>query len=191
MRVTKIGIGVILLGTIHSVSAFAATAEHATATGPLKNHDDAVINAFEVMCTLEPENFEHISARAQAMVMRKSVDKTEKQSPDITRHLEVFEGNLTTGPFSLLLEKISGPTINATNCGVASNTPNKRAYFDDIVRTLHLSQNTSKRTSSNGNTVTTWDNVYGPHTFLDLTDLRGSDGVLIQLLDAPAKSEKP
>ncbi|NEK18977.1 hypothetical protein [Rhizobium leguminosarum] len=189
MRVAKIGMGIILLVTIHSVSAFAANAEHAMAAGPLANHDDAVINAFEVICTLEPENFEHISATAQAMFMRKSIDKTEKQSADITRHLEVFEGTLSTGPFSLLLEKISGPTIDATNCGVASNTRDKRAYFDELVRTLHLSQNGSRRTGPNGNQVTTWDDVYGPHTFLDLTDLRGSDGVLVQLLHAPTKPE--
>ncbi|RUM05869.1 hypothetical protein [Rhizobium chutanense] len=189
MRVTKIAMGVILLGTIHAASAFATNAEHATAAGSLANHDDAVINTFQVMCTLEPENFEHIGAKAQAMSMRKSTDRTEKQTADITRHLQVFEGTLTTGHFSLLLEKISGPAINATNCGVASNTPDKRAFFDDIVRTLHLSKNTSKRTILNGNSVITWDDVYGPHTFLDFTDVRGSNGVLVQLLDAPAKPE--
>lgn len=189
MGVTKIAIGAILLGTIHPVSAFAVNAEHATAAGPLANHDDAVINTFQVMCTLEPENFERISATAQAMSMRKSTDKTEKQTADITRHVEVFEGTLTTGRFSLLLEKISGPAINATSCGVASNTQDKRAFFDDMVRTLHLSQSGSTRTSLNGNPLTTWDDVYGPHTFLDFTDLRGSNGVLVQLLDAPAKPE--
>ena len=93
MGVTKIAIGAILLGTIHPVSALAVNAEHATAAGPLANHDDAVINTFQVMCTLEPENFERISATAQAMSMRKSTDKTEKQTADITRHVEVFEGN--------------------------------------------------------------------------------------------------
>ncbi|MBB4252719.1 hypothetical protein [Rhizobium sp. BK008] len=189
MRVAKIGMGVILLVTIHSVSAFAANTDHATAAGSLANHDDAAINAFQVMCTLEPESFDHISATAQAMLMRKSIDKTETQPGDITRHLEVFGGTLSTGPFSLLVEKISGPTIDATNCGVASNTPDKRAYLDDLVRTLHLSQNGSRRTDLNGNQVTTWHDVYGPHTFLDLTDLRGSNGVLVQLLHAPAKPE--
>ncbi|WP_434713592.1 hypothetical protein NMA58_25030 (plasmid) [Rhizobium sp. YTUHZ045] len=187
MRVANIGMGVILLVTIHCASALAANADYATATGPLANHDDSVINAFQIMCTLEPENFEHISATAQAMFMRKSIDKTEKQSGDITRHLQVFEGALSTGPFSLLLEKISGPTIDATNCGIASNALDKRSYFDDLVRTLHLSQNSSRRIGLNGNEVTTWADVYGPHTFLDMTDLRGSDGVLIQLLHAPPK----
>lgn len=74
------------------------------------NHEQALINAFEVMCNLELPNFEHLAARATAMRMQPQDVARLALPNNLTLRRKAWNGKLTTGPFSLLVDETSGPT---------------------------------------------------------------------------------
>jgi hypothetical protein len=151
---------------------------------PLKTYDDSVINAFQVMCTTEKLDFASLGAKAITMGMKLSTDRTENESAANTTHrIQAFTGNLTNGPWTLLVEKIAGPSTHAVTCGVASSVKDKAQYHAKIMSRLHLKTNGQPYTLPNGNVDTMWRNIYGPGTELGITDIKANDGVMIQLLE--------
>ncbi len=69
--------------------------------------------------------------------MRMTLDRTTRPAEHLTRHIEVFEGNLTTGPFTLLVEKITKDGVVANNCGVGTSTQDAEAFTQNVVKTPH------------------------------------------------------
>src|SRR5258707_14258530 len=76
--------------------------------------DESVINTFQVMCNLELPNFAHIDEKATAMQMH-VLGNSETPSPGNTvTRTKSWAGGLTTGPFVLLLDEMSGSKGTST-----------------------------------------------------------------------------
>lgn len=177
---TKICWVVLLFSFPCASSATMAGSNISGASMPLVNPDDASINAFQIMCTLPPGTFEDITSRARAMRMRMTLDQTTHPAERLTRHIEVFEGNLTTGPFTLLVEKITKDGMAADNCGVGTSTQDTDLFTQNVIKTLKIGQITPKKIQLNGHSLTTWDDAFGPKSSVNLTDLGGRTGVILQ-----------
>jgi len=177
---TKIRWMALLFSLPCASSATMAGTSSSETSMPLLNPDDASINAFQIMCTLSPGTFEDIAYRARAMRMRMTLDQTTKPAEGLTSHIEVFEGNLTTGPFTLLLEKITKDGMAADNCGVGTSTRDTDTFTQNVIKTLNIGQITPKKIQLNGHSLTIWDDAYGPKSSLNLTDLSGRNEVILQ-----------
>ena len=180
---------VIMLTLIFANSAMAAPSKKELPE-PIRSYEDGLINAFQVACTVGPLNFDRLSSYAAAIGMKKSVDTTEPESSDATRHVQSWEGSLTKGPWTLLIEKIESPSVRADTCGVAANVDDKAKYHNNIISRLHLKGNGEQHDFPNGNQITYWKKAYGAaDTIVSITDVAGGSGVIIQILST--KISKP
>ncbi len=177
----------VLLGLLLGHPAMAEDSTKPELPAPIKTYEDSVINAFEVMCTVEPVNFDRISARALAMRMQAGADKADEEVPGVKRHVRSFEGSTAKGPWTLMIEKIESPAVNAATCGVAARISDKASYIANITQRLQPKGQRVQQTLPDGNRVTFWPDAYGPNIMLNITELAGDNGIIIQLLDAKPK----
>jgi len=168
----------VLSVVLFSYSAIAADVKPEL-PAPIKTYEDSVINAFQVMCTVGTLDFDQLSAKASAMRMVKSSDKTEQESATATRQVQSWEGSLTDGPWTLLLEKIVSPAVHANVCGVAANIDNKADYRANIIQRLHLKGDGDQHVFPNGNQETYWKNAYGVGTVISITEIANGKGMII------------
>lgn len=102
------------------------------------NHQESVINAFSVMCNIELPNFDHLAARAAAMRM----SPVNIQPVPLPNGMRIrrggWNGKLTTGPFTLLVDETSMPAGVITTCAVVSNVGDADAFRAEVIRELEL-----------------------------------------------------
>lgn len=159
-----------------------ASAEETHALPIPQNHDQALINAFEVVCNLELPNFDHLAARATAMRMQPQ-DVAPLPVPDnVTLRRKAWNGKLTTGPFSLLVDETSGSMGTITTCAIASSVPDVNAFRAEVMRELRLSTE-PQPSFLGGHRAFIFKNFQGNGTGLVVEDLTpsGRPGVMIKL----------
>ena len=146
--------------------------------------DESVINTFEVMCNLELPNFEHIDEKATAMRMH-VLGNNEAPSPGntVTRS-KSWAGSLTTGPFVLLLDEMSGAKGKSTGCAIVGDVPDVDAFRTSAVKVMKLPAVPQPEMGSDGSRSYVWDGFVGPGTTLILRDFKpsGKPGVMLKLL---------
>src|SRR6476646_5167838 len=91
-------------------------------------HAQSVINAFQVMCTLELPNFDHIAEKAGAMRMILQHNSEAPSPGNTVTRSKSWAGALTTGPFVLLLDEMSGTKGKSTSCAIVADVGDTEAF---------------------------------------------------------------
>lgn len=148
------------------------------------NRAQSVINTFQVMCTLELPKFEQIEAKATAMRMQLQADNKGALTENVVTRSKAWGGGLTTGPFALLLDEMSGPKGKATGCAVAAEVPDSDTFRAEAINTLKLAAMRTPEIGADGSRSFVWDGIYGTGTTLILRDFKptGRPGVMLKLL---------
>jgi hypothetical protein len=136
------------------------------------------------MCTLELPNFEHIDAKATAMRMQLQADNKGTLPGNAATHSKAWAGSLTTGPFVLLLDEMSGQKGKATGCAIVGEAPDLEAFRTEAINTMKLGVMQNPEMGADGSRSFIWDNIYGKGTTLILRDFKpaGKPGVMLKLL---------
>ncbi|HLA33930.1 MAG TPA: hypothetical protein VJ001_03580 [Rhodocyclaceae bacterium] len=164
-------------------SAYLSAHAESDSSPPLKRAQ-SVINAFQVMCTLELPKFDDISAKATAMRMQLQSDSKTPTAGGAKTRQKAWGGGLTTGPFALFLDEMAGPKGTATGCAVAAEVPDVDAFRTEAINTMKLALMKAPELGADGSRSYVWDGVYGPGTTLILRDFKpyGKPGAILKLL---------
>jgi hypothetical protein len=165
--------------------AFLPCAAHAADDAkPPSGRADSLLNAFEVMCNLETPDFEKLSAKAAAMRMQVLEDISELPQAGQSIQRKAWVGMLTTGPFALGTEKMSGAKGVATSCSIEGPVPDVDAFRQLVINTMHLSDPTEVKVVE-GSHVSYWDNRPGKGMTIMVRDMERPGGhfVQVKLLD--------
>lgn len=129
----------------------------------------SLINSFEVLCTLEPPNFQRIEQKAEAMKMASYQDvappKETDGSFDRTKSWIV---TLTDGPHVLFATEMNGPKGHVVSCGIGANDPIGASFKKELMTEMKLGSPTVDGLLSNGMHVYLWKGTFGPGTQLRL-----------------------
>jgi hypothetical protein len=175
----------LIIALLCSTLGYPVAAAEVSKLDPVKTHEDGVINAFQIMCMTEPLDFDQLSAKAKAMRMKMTTDKFDLQSAEATRRLEIFEGNLTTGRFSLVLEEVASINKISNGCGIEANILDTEKYRANVIQRLQLKGVPEKHTLANSSELTIWKDAYGPNKTVYIQQLSG-DSVILQFFTAKA-----
>lgn len=177
MRLTLVGLTFLFFVGFAPLSQAASDSE-------LSNHARSLINTFQVMCTLELPNFEHIDAKATAMRMQLQADNKAASPGDTVTHSKSWMGGLTTGPFVLLLDEMSGSKGKSTSCAILGNVPDLDAFRADATNMIKLPAVPPPEMRGDGSRSYVWDGFFGPGTTLILRDFKpsGKPGVMLKLV---------
>lgn len=147
-----------------------------------QNHDQALINAFEVMCNLELPNFDRLAARATAMRMQPAEVAPLAVPADMTLRRKAWNGQLTTGPFALLVDETTGAKGSITTCAIAGAAPGADGFRAEAMRELRLAPE-PRPVLLGGHRAFIFSNYAGQGTGLVIEDLTpsGQAGVMIKL----------
>jgi hypothetical protein len=154
-------------------------------TADLSTRAGSVINAFQVMCTLERPNFEHIEEKAIAMRMLRQVDKTEATPGNTSTRNTAWVGGLTNGPFVLLLDEMSGAKGKSTSCAIAVNdVSNTDSFRATALKVMNLPTVPQPEMRSDGTRSFIWDGIFGVGTTFIVRDFKplGKPGIMLKLL---------
>jgi hypothetical protein len=116
----------------------------------------SLFNAFEVMCNLDIPNIDALTARASAMRMVALEDLSGPVAPAETLRKKSWTGPLTTGPFVLRAETLSGPKGITTACSVEGAVPDVAQFREVVIRDLRLGV-PSESQNSGGSASDYWD----------------------------------
>jgi hypothetical protein len=156
---------------------------HANAEDEAKPQLDrprSLLNAFEVMCNLNAPDFQRLSAQAAAMRMKVLEDDSESAPAGETVQRKAWVGALTTGPFALRIEKMSGAKGLATSCGIEGPVPDVDAFRDIVIKTLHLAASPAPEVIEGSRTYY-WDNYAGDGTTAIVRDMERPSGHFVQV----------
>jgi hypothetical protein len=166
---------------------FAASAFDDIRPPPDRAH--SLLNSFEVMCNLNTPNFEHLSAQATAMRMKVLGDTSETTPAGETVQRKGWVGMLTTGPFALHIEKMSGSKGVATSCAIEGPVPNMDEFREIVIKTLHLTTPPEQQTIEGSHTYY-WDNHSGDGRTVIVRNMERPAGHFVQVkLVSMAKAE--
>jgi hypothetical protein len=162
-----------------------ATSQVAAAGNPAHlNRDQSVINAFQVICTLEPLNFDRIDQKATLMRMQLQSNTSNPSPGNTVTRSKMWAGMLTDGPFALLLDELSGAKGRTTSCAIAAEVPDRDAFRAEVIRTLKLPEAPAPELRGDGSRSYFWDGAYGPDSTILDRDFApsGKPGVMLKLL---------
>src|SRR5260370_28317416 len=150
MRRTLFGLGAFI---------FAATASQAVAeeNSLHLNRAQGVINAFQVICTLEPLRFERIDQKATAMGMQLQHNESGPSAGNTTTRSKGWFGALTNGPYILLLDEMSGTAGQTTSCAIGADVPDRDAFRAEVIRTMKLPDAPAPEFRNDGSRSYFWD----------------------------------
>ena len=179
MSLPRVGLVVLLLAI-----ATGSLAESANPSAPSRSQ--SMIDTFQVMCTLELPDFERIAAKATVLRMRPEADSKPSAPGDSGFRSKSWIGNLTTGPFVLLLDETTGPKGKATSCAIVGEVPDLDAFRADAVAAMKLPATPPPEMGNDGSRSFIWDHSFGPGTTLILRDFKpaGKPGIMLKLISA-------
>ena len=174
-------VGYLLTACVFS-ACFSVHAESEN-NGPSFNRAQSVINAFQVMCTLELPKFDDISAKATAMRMQLQSNSKSPAAGGTNMRQKVWAGGLTTGPFALMVDEMSGAKGTATGCAILAEVPDVDAFRMEAMSTMKLAAMKVPELGADGSRSYIWDGIYGPGTTLILRDFKpsGKPGAMLKL----------
>ena len=172
-----------LFGFFPALFAAAAAAENDPAHF---NRAQSVINAFQVMCTLELPDFDHIDAKATAMKMRLKFSNSAPSAGDTVIRSKIWAGNLTDGPFVLMLDEMTGAQARTTSCAVVADVPDRDAFRREAISTMKLPHEPPPEFGGDGSRSYYWEGVFGAGTTMIDRDFAPNKkrGVMLKLLSA-------
>jgi hypothetical protein len=157
--------------------------QHAQATDDLKAPADrarSLLNSFDVMCNLAMPNFDHLAAKATAMRMMMLDEQSETTPTGETVQEKAWVSMLTTGPFALRIEKMSGLKGIVTTCAIEGPVPDVDAFREIVIKTHRLST-TQKAQMIEGARTYYWDNYSGDGSTLVVRDFERPSGHFVQV----------
>ena len=95
----------------------------------------------------EDADFDQPSRQAVAMRMKVLEDVAEAPLAGETMQRKGWIGMLTTGPFALRIEKMSGAKGVATSCAVDGPVPDTQAFYEMVIKKLRLASASTIRSS--------------------------------------------
>ena len=167
-----------------AIATSPSLAESANPSPP--SRAQSMIDTFVVMCTLELPDFERIAAKATVLRMRPEADSKLNAPGDTVFRNKSWIGNLTTGPFVLLLDETTGPKGKATSCAIVGEVPDLDAFRADAVAAMKLPATPPPEMGNDGSRSFIWDHSFGPGTTLILRDFKpaGKPGIMLKLISA-------
>jgi hypothetical protein len=176
----RVGLVVLLL----AIATPRAMAESADPVPP--GRSQSMVDTFQVMCTLAVPDFERIAAKATVLRMRPEADSKLNIPGDTVFRTKSWIGNLTTGPFVLLLDETTGPKGKATSCAIVGEVPDLDAFRADAIAALKLPAEAPPEMGNDGSRSFIWDRSFGPGTTLILRDFKpaGKPGIMLKLISA-------
>jgi hypothetical protein len=168
--------------SIWASAAFPALAE--ADNQPPMNRAQSVINAFQVMCTLELPNFDHLDARAAAMKMTLQANKSGPSANDTITRSKIWAGGLKDGPFLLVVDEMTGAKGRSTACAVVGEVPDVEAFRSEAIDTIKLQGDPVPEMGNDGSRSFVWNGHFGPGTIVIMRDFAptGKRGVMMKLL---------
>jgi hypothetical protein len=144
----------------------------------------SLVNTFSIMCTLELPNFDHIDAKATAMRMQLQAMNTAPSAEGSVTRSKTWVGNLTTGPFALLVDEMSGPKGKATSCAVIGGVPDVDDFRAEAINAIKLPTAPQPEIGKDGSRSFVWDQLFGPGTTFIIRDFKpsGKPGVMLKVL---------
>jgi hypothetical protein len=148
------------------------------------NRAQSVINAFQVMCTLELPKFDRIDQKAGAMKMHLQSDTSGPSAGNTVTRSKSWSGALTDGPFILLLDEMTGAKGQSTSCAIVADVPDRDTFRAEFIRTMKLPDAPAPEFRNDGSRSYFWDRVLGPGTTVVDRDFApsGKPGVMLKLL---------
>ena len=150
----------------------AAAAEEAKLT-----RDESLINAFQIMCFLEPALvYDRIDTRAAAMRMVTMRVQAPTEANGIAARGHIWGGHLTDGPFVLHLYEQRHAGEAATSCGVSGPVAAADTFRDDMVRVMRMPPLPAATVGADGSRAYIWNDYLAANHRLILRSLVGPDG---------------
>ena len=140
------------------------------------------------MCAVELPNFQHISDKATATQLRLISDQDVPSANDTKTHSKAWTGQLTTGPFFLFLDEMTGAKGTATSCGVVGDVPDLDTFLTESVQSLELASAPQPELGGDGSRSFVWQGPYGRQSMLILRDFKpiGKRGAMLKLVNMVA-----
>ncbi len=145
-----------LSGALLSVSLSAAGGD---VIKPPVDQAASLFGAFHIMCNLKPPNFESLTAYAAALRLLPLEEATEVEPDGATLTRKAWIGSLTTGPFALRVEKMSGAKGVLTSCAIEGQVPDTELFRAMVVTRMQL-RGTPEHELRDGTNIYFWEN-YG------------------------------
>lgn len=166
------------------VSAWAAQPVAAEDNAPKLNPAQSLINAFQVICTLEPLSFDRVDQKATLMNMPVQTNTSATTDSNGTIRRKAWTGGLTDGPFMLMLDELSDPRGRTTACAVVADIPDRDAFRNETIRALRLSGPPEPELGKDGSRSYVWDGAMGKDTTVIERDFvpGGKPGVMLKLI---------
>jgi FlaG/FlaF family flagellin (archaellin) len=140
----------------------------------------SLFNSFEVMCNLGALDFDHLSAQAAAMHMAVLENASEAPQTGETIQRKAWVGTLSSGPFALRTEKMSGAKGVATSCAIEGPVPDVDEFRKLVVNTLRLN-GTPEHQAVDGSNTYYWDDYSGNGTTVIVRDMDRQSGHFVQV----------
>jgi hypothetical protein len=174
-----------LFGFVAFMLAAMASQAAAAEDNPLHlTRTQSVINAFQVICTLEHLNFDRIDQKATAMGMQLDQNTSAPSAANTVTRRKSWLGNLTDGPYILMLDEMSGAQGKSTACAIVADVPDRDGFRAEAIRTMKLPDAPAPEFRDDGSRSYFWDGVWGPGTTILDRDFApsGKTGVMLKLL---------
>jgi hypothetical protein len=148
------------------------------------NRAQSVINAFQVICTLELPEFDRIAEKAGLMQMQLQFDNSGPSPGGTLTRQKSWIGTLTDGPFILMLDEMSGAKGKSTACAVAADIPDRDGFRAEAIRAMKLPDAPAPELRGDGSRSYFWEGPLGPGTTILDRDFApsGRPGVMLKLL---------
>lgn len=154
--------------------------------------DESLINAFQVLCTLEPLHFDKLAEKAAAMQMPVIGEDSTPAGQEPAIRNKSWAGGVKDFPFVFMIGDIAGEGGIATSCAVGGEAPDADAFRETARKVMKLPGASRPELDGEGGRAFTWNNAYGPGTILVLRDFKpgGKPGVMLKLLAKEDGNEK-
>lgn len=110
----------------------------AGADRPPADRTASLVNAFEVICTLNALDFDLLSAYAKGVHMAPVADTARTAPAGEKVREQAWAGSLTTGPFLLRVEEMRGVKGVVTGCAIDGAVPDADAFRAAVMRSQGL-----------------------------------------------------
>lgn len=137
-----------------------ASDARAAGAGPAPPMDRAaaLVNAFEVMCTLNTLDVDVLSAYAKGVRMAPLADEATSTPTGEKVRERRWAGSLTTGPFVLRVEEMRGAKGVVTACAIDGPVPDADAFRAAVMRSQGLASAPAPQ-QVDGTATYYWDHI--------------------------------
>lgn len=147
---------------------------------PTLSRASSLFNSFEVMCNLRTPDFEYLVAQATAMQMIALENESETTPSAEVIWRRGWAGMLTSGPFALRVEKMSGAKGVSTSCSIEGAVPDVDDFRNLVVKRLQLT-NAPEIQTIEGSHIYYWENHPEPGAAILVGDMERPSGPFVRV----------